>query len=58
MGTFLYIGIVLCVIAIIAYLLGARGVAGMTAGLGRTFLMIGLVIGLILIVLSFLQRTA
>ncbi len=57
MGMFLYIGIVLCVIALIAYLLGARGVAGMTAGVGRTFLMVGLVIGLILIVLSFL-RTA
>ena len=56
MGTLLYIGIVLCVIAIIAYLLGARGVAGMTAGLGRTFLMVGLVIGLILIVLGFLNR--
>ena len=56
MGTFLYIGIVLCVIALVAYLLGARGVAGMTAGLGRTFLMVGLVIGLILILLSFINR--
>ena len=55
MGMFLYIGIVLCVIALIAYLLGARGVAGMTAGLGRTFLMVGLVIGLILILLSFMR---
>ena len=38
MGTLLYIGIVLLVIALIAYLLGARGVAGMSAGLGKTFL--------------------
>ena len=57
MGMFLYIGLVLCVIALVAYLLGARGVAGMTAGVGRTFLMVGLVIGLILIILSFI-RTA
>jgi uncharacterized membrane protein YtjA (UPF0391 family) len=56
MGTFLYIGIVLCVIALIAYLLGARGVAGMTAGLGRTFLMVGLVIGLIMILLGIMNR--
>ena len=55
MGTLLYIGIVLLVIALIAYLLGARGVAGMSAGLGRTFLMVGLVIGLILILLSFMR---
>jgi uncharacterized membrane protein YtjA (UPF0391 family) len=57
MGTLLYIGIVLLVIALIAYLLGARGVAGMSAGLGRTFLMVGLVLGLILIVVGFLNRT-
>jgi uncharacterized membrane protein YtjA (UPF0391 family) len=56
MGTLLYIGIVLLVIALIAYLLGARGVAGMSAGLGRTFLMVGLVLGLILIVVGFLNR--
>jgi uncharacterized membrane protein YtjA (UPF0391 family) len=58
MGTLLYIGIVLLVIALIAYLLGARGVAGMSAGLGRTFLMVGLVLGLILIVIGFLNRAA
>lgn len=52
MGTLLYIGIVLLVIALIAYLLGARGVAGMTAGLGKTFLIVGLVLGLILIVVG------
>ena len=52
MYTLLYIGIVLCVIALIAYLLGARGVAGMTAGLGKTFLLVGLVVGLILILVG------
>jgi uncharacterized membrane protein YtjA (UPF0391 family) len=55
MGPFLYIGIVLCIIALVAYLLGARGMAGMTAGVGRTFLMVGLVLGLILILLNFIR---
>ena len=52
MGTLLYIGIVLLVIALVAYLLGARGVAGMSAGLGKTFLLVGLVVGLILILVG------
>ena len=55
MGTLLYIGIVLMVIALIAYILGARGVAGMTAGLGKTFLLVGLVLGLILIVVGMIS---
>lgn len=53
-GTLIWIGIVLFIIALVAYLLGARGMAGMTAGLGRTFLIVGLVVGLILIVIGML----
>lgn len=56
MGTLLYIGIVLMIIAIVAYALGARGVAGVSAGLGRTFLIVGLVLGLILIIVGFMNR--
>ena len=56
MGTLIYIGIVLFIIAIVAWLLGARGVAGMSAGLGRTFLIVGLVVGLILVVLGILNH--
>ena len=52
MGTLIYIGIVLVVIALIAYALGARGVAGMTAGLGKTFLLVGLVLGVILFIVG------
>ena len=54
-GSLLYIGIVLFIIAIVAYLLGARGVAGMSAGLGRTFLVVGLVVGLILVILGLVR---
>jgi uncharacterized membrane protein YtjA (UPF0391 family) len=51
----IYIGVVLFIIAIVAYLLGARGVAGMSAGLGRTFLLVGLVVGLILVILGLVR---
>ncbi len=57
-GSLIWIGIVLIIIAIIAYVLGARGVAGMTAGLGKTILIVGVVIGIILILLNFLQGRA
>ena len=50
----LYIGIVLIIIGIIAYVLGAQGIAGMTASLGKNLLIAGLVIGAILIVLRFI----
>ena len=49
-GTLIWLGLVLIVIALVAYLLGARGVAGMSAGLGRTILIVGVVLGLILFV--------
>ena len=49
-GTLLYVGIVFFVIAIVAYVLGARGVAGMSAGIGRTLLMVFLVLAVILII--------
>jgi uncharacterized membrane protein YtjA (UPF0391 family) len=55
MGYLIWIGLVLFIIAIVAWLLGARGVAGMSAGLGRTFLIVGLVVGLILVILGLVR---
>jgi uncharacterized membrane protein YtjA (UPF0391 family) len=55
MSTLIWIGLVLFIIAIVAWLLGARGVAGMSAGLGRTFLIVGLVVGLILVILGLVR---
>lgn len=52
MGTILWIGIVFFIIALVAWLLGARGVAGMSAGMGRTMLGIFLVIAIILIIVG------
>ena len=50
MGTLLWLGIVFLIIALIAYALGARGVAGMSAGLGRTLLFVFLVLAVIFII--------
>ena len=50
MGTLLWLGIVFFIIALLAYVLGARGVAGMSAGLGRTLLFVFLVLAVIMVI--------
>ena len=52
MGTLLWLGIVFLIIAVVAYVLGARGVAGMSAGVGRTLLFVFLVLAVIFMVVS------
>jgi uncharacterized membrane protein YtjA (UPF0391 family) len=52
MGTLLWLGIVFLIIAVVAYVLGARGVAGMSAGVGRTLLFVFLVLAVIMMVIS------
>ena len=47
--------LVFFVIAIIAYLLGARGVAGMTAGIGRTLLFVFLVLAILFAIIGFID---
>jgi uncharacterized membrane protein YtjA (UPF0391 family) len=47
MGTMLWLAIVFLIIALVAYALGARGVAGMSAGIGRTLLFVFLVLAVI-----------
>jgi uncharacterized membrane protein YtjA (UPF0391 family) len=44
------------IIAIIAYVLGANGVAGMSAGIGRTLLFVFLALFIIILLVSFLNR--
>jgi uncharacterized membrane protein YtjA (UPF0391 family) len=48
--------LVFFVIAIIAYLLGARGMAGMSAGVGRTLLFVFLVLAIIFAIIGFINR--
>jgi uncharacterized membrane protein YtjA (UPF0391 family) len=53
-----YWALVFFVIAIIAYLLGARGVAGMSAGVGRTLLFVFLVLAILFAIIGFINNHA
>ncbi len=55
LGGLLWVGIVFFIIAIVAYVLGARGVAGMSAGIGRTLLFVFLILAIIMIVVSLMR---
>jgi uncharacterized membrane protein YtjA (UPF0391 family) len=54
----IWLGMVFFVISIIAYVLGARGVAGMSAGLGRTLLIVGVVLAIVIIVFGYVGHPA
>ena len=56
MGTLLWLGVVFLIIAILAYALGARGVAGMSAGVGRTLLFVFLVLAVIFAIVGIVGR--
>ena len=47
--------LVFFIVAIIAYLFGARGVAGMSASVGRTLLFVFLVLAIVLAIVGFIQ---
>ena len=53
----LWLAIVFFIIAIIAYTLGARGVAGMSAGIGRTLLFVFLVLAILFVVVGLVHRS-
>ncbi len=48
-----WLAIVFFIIAILAYLLGAGGVAGMSAGIGRTLLFVFLILAIIFVIVGF-----
>ncbi len=52
-GGLLWLAIVFFIIAIVAYVLGAQGVAGMSAGIGRTLLFVFLVLAIIFVIVNF-----
>ena len=56
-GGLVGIAIVFFIIAIIAYVLGAQGVAGMSAGIGRTLLFMFLVLAVIMLIFGLVNRT-
>ena len=47
-----WLAVVFFIIALIAYVLGARGVAGMSAGIGRTLLFVFLVLAIIFLIVG------
>jgi len=53
----LWLAIVFFIIALVAYVLGARGIAGMSAGIGRTLLFVFIVLAIIVAIVSFANRT-
>jgi uncharacterized membrane protein YtjA (UPF0391 family) len=54
-GGLISLAVIFFIIAIIAYVLGARGVAGMSAGIGRTLLFVFLVLAIIFVIVGLLQ---
>ena len=50
------LAVVFFIIAIVAYLFGANGVAGMSAGVGRMLLLIFAVLAVVILVISFMNR--
>ena len=57
MPNLLWLAIVFFIIAIVAYVLGAQGVAGMSAGIGRTLLFVFLVLAIIFVIVGLVNRT-
>jgi uncharacterized membrane protein YtjA (UPF0391 family) len=54
----IWLGVVFFIISLVAYALGARGVAGMSAGLGRTLLIVGVVLAIVIIVFGYMGHPA
>lgn len=57
MPNLVWLAVVFFIIAIVAYVLGARGVAGMSAGIGRTLLFVFLVLAIIFVIVGLVNRT-
>ena len=56
LGNLLWLAIVFFVLAIVAYVFGARGVAGMSAGIGRTLMFVFLVLFVLFLIFGFVYR--
>ena len=56
-GGLIWLAVVFFIIAIVAYVFGARGVAGMSAGIGRTLLFVFLVLAIIFVIVGLVNRT-
>jgi uncharacterized membrane protein YtjA (UPF0391 family) len=52
------LAIIFFIVAILAYVVGAQGLAGMSAGIGRTLLFVFLILAVAVMLISFLERVA
>lgn len=50
MSMLLSLGILFLIISVVAYMMGARGTAAASAGVGRTFLFVFLVLAVVMII--------
>jgi len=53
LGTLLWLAIIFFIIAIVAWAMGAGGVAGMSAGVGRLLMFVFLILAVVLIIVRF-----
>ena len=56
LGTLLWLAVVFFILSIVAFLFGANGVAGMSAGIGRTLMFVFLVLAIIFLIFNFVPR--
>jgi uncharacterized membrane protein YtjA (UPF0391 family) len=55
LGTILWFAIVFFILAVVAFIFGANGVAGMSAGVGRSLLFVFLVLAVLFVIVGLFQ---
>jgi uncharacterized membrane protein YtjA (UPF0391 family) len=56
LGNLFWLAIVFFILSILAYVFGANGVAGMSAGIGRTLMFVFLVLFIVFLIFGFVNR--
>jgi uncharacterized membrane protein YtjA (UPF0391 family) len=56
LGNLFWLAIVFFILAIVAYVFGARGVAGMSEGIGRTLMFVFFILFIVFIIFGFVNR--
>ena len=50
-----YVGIVLMIVGVIAFFMGKKGAAGLTEERGQMLLAVGVILGIILVIVSYMM---
>ena len=56
LGNLFWLAIIFFVLSILAYVFGANGVAGMSAGIGRTLMFVFIVLFVVFLIFGFVNR--